>query len=153
MKNIFQFILTGFIFCFIFKNLFLIVYYSSDRDIINIILNPDLDFELWYIFLFTYLLTVKVYFSNFFNLFMSELNNYKYLKLLLLMYFNFKKRIYFKFIIKVFLLLLSIITFVLGYNFFTKNQPDSSDVFEFLLFTYLTFTFNENYKIIEFKSN
>lgn len=153
MKIIISFILIGLIFCFIFRNLFLIYFYSHNREIIDIISSPDLDYEVWYIFLYTYLLTIKVYFNNFFNSFMSEINNINYLNLLIRSYCDFKKTIYFKIIIKIILLLLSIGSFGLGVYAFTNNSPNSIDILNFLLFAYLTFTFNQNYKIIEFKNN
>jgi hypothetical protein len=151
MKNISQFILTGLIFCFVLKNTFSIVNNSNGGDPIYIISNPSIDTELWYILGFSYLITVKVYFKDFFNLFIFELNNYKKLKTILNTYIYFKKTIYFNFIIKGILIILSIFTFGLGVNLFTDNYPENIDILNFLLLTYLTYIFNINYKIINLK--
>ena len=151
MKNTFQFTLVGFIFCFILKNTFSIVNNSFGGEPIYILSNPSIDGELWFIFGFTYLITVKVYFKDFFNLFICELNNLKKLKLMIDKYFILRTTTFFKFVIKVILLLFFMVTFGLGVDLFTNNHPESVDILNFLLFTYLTFTFNRNHKIINLK--
>lgn len=144
-----QYILIGLILCSILKNVFSILNNSYGGDPIYIISNPSIDAELWWILGFCYLFTTKVYFNDYFDLVISQLMKNKIIKIGLDFYINFRKGRLFRIMVRIVLLLLSIVTIGLTFNLLDSSK--TIDYLNWFLFLYLTFIFNKNFRIVEFR--
>lgn len=150
-KNIlFQFFIIGLIYCFILKNLISIANGSYGGDPIYIISNPSIDEELWYIIAITYLLSVKVFFEDFFRNVISQIKIYKIPKTIIEKYYYFSKS-------KLYRVLVLIVFFVLGlisiaFTIIIANNGSLIFIINWIMILYITFLFNKNYRIIGFKN-
>ena len=100
-NTLLQFFIIGLIYCFILKNFISIVNGSYGGDPTYIISNPSIDGELWYIIGITYLLTVKVFFEDFFRNVISQIKTYKMPNKIIEKYYHYSKSRFFKALIVV----------------------------------------------------
>lgn len=146
--TLFQFFIIGFICSFIIKNFISIVNGSYGGDSIYIISNPSIDEELWYLLGITYLLSVKVFYKEYYALVILELNKFKILNQVFDIYYRFSKTKLFKMLIIMVLLLIVLITILLTLNLLNNDSLISR--INCILFIYITYLFNKNFKVINF---
>ena len=147
-NNTLQFFIIGFIFIFIIKNFISIANGSYGGDPIYIISNPSIDEELWYLLGITYLLSVKVFYKEHYALVILKLNKFKILNQVFNVYYHFSKTKLFKILIITVLLLIVIITILLSVNLLNNDSLISK--INWILFVYITYVFNKNFKVINF---
>ncbi len=144
-----QFFIIGLIYCFILKNFISIVNGSYGGDPTYIISNPSIDVELWYILGITYLLTVKVYFEDFFRNIIYQIKTYEITNTFFEKYYIFSKSIFFRALVILVFFILVIISIAFTIIIITND----SLIFRinWIMTLYITFVFNKNYSIIRFK--
>ena len=79
-KDLFTFVFWGLLISFIIKNLLSIFNNSHGGDPIYIISNPSIDQELYFLVLFSYIISVKNFFPAYFNCVVKQAQDFEYLK-------------------------------------------------------------------------
>ena len=149
-KNIlFQFFIIGLIYCFILKNFISIANGSCGGDPIYIISNPSIDEELWYIIGITYLLTVKVFFGDFFGNVISQIKIYKIPYKIIEKYYHFSKSKFFRVLVVIVFFILCLIS--IAFTIIIANNGTLIFKINWIIILYITFLFNKNYRLIGFK--
>ena len=142
-KELIQFSLLGCISCFVLKNFISISSGSTDS------ITMDIDPELWYILGVMYLLTVKVFFKPFFTKVSAQLRGFEKVAMVLDKYAQFRRTKLFKALVFITFLLLGLMVMLLTVACFGSDELILK--LNVLLFVYLAFVFNLNYKIVNLK--
>jgi hypothetical protein len=148
-KELIQFFLWGLLICFFLKNAISIINGSFGGDAEYIVSNPSIDAELWYVFGILYILTVKVFFKPFFKKVSAQLRGYDKVSMILDKYAQFRRTKLFKALVFITFLLLALMVMLCTVACFGSDKI----IFKLsvLLFVYLAFVFNLNYKIVNLK--
>ena len=145
-NTLLQFFIIGLIYCFILKNFISIVNGSYGGDPTYIISNPSIDGELWYIIGITYLLTVKVFFEDFFRNVISQIKTYKMPNKIIEKYYHYSKSRFFKALIVVVFFILGLIS--IAFTIIIANIDSLIFKINWIMILYITFLFNRNYRVI-----
>ena len=145
-NTLFQFLIIGLIYCFVLKNFISIVNGSYGGDPTYIISNPSIDEELWYIIGITYLLTVKVFFEDFFRNVVSQIKTYKTLNIIIEKYHHFSKSRFFGALVVIVFFILGLIS--IAFTIIITNNNSLIFKINWIMILYITFLFNKNYRVI-----
>ena len=91
-KSLIIYLLVGFMYCFITKNIISISFGSYGGDPFYIISNPSIDKEFWYISLLSFVLTIKLCFNSSHAQVVTILKSYKRINSLFEIYAQYRQR-------------------------------------------------------------
>jgi hypothetical protein len=150
-KSLIIYLLVGFMYCFITKNIISISFGSYGGDPFYIISNPSIDKEFWYISLLSFVLTIKLCFNSSHAQVVTILKSYKRINSLFEIYAQYRQRKTFMIFIKSIFYISSALVFMLGVGIADLSDWNLGKFLGWLLFLYTTILFNLNFKIVGVK--